>query len=700
MMDALFRPRSIAVIGASSRDGAFQIGGRALLDHLLAHGFNGEVFPISHNAPTIAGVPTYPSFAALPHAPDCAVISVPAAAAAGAMRDALAIGIRAFVVLTSGFAETGEHGVALQRELAEIVHGAGALMLGPNTTGYVNVRDRIALSSTSRLKGALPRLGSVGVVVQSGALGSAVLDLAADRGIGLSALISSGNEASHGLADFIEALVDDEATTAIAVYAEGFNAPSAFVAAAEHAALAGKPLVILKTGSTEAGRKAAAGHTGALAGSHRVQQALFRQLGVVMVESLEALLDTASLLARPLYRRARRPGVLTISGGLGGLVADGLARAGGIALPALGVPAQQALRAHLPPFLAFANPFDNGGIPFREPGGFRRCLADFAADPAFDSVVVALTPIVAAWGPEVVDAVTDVQQHSGKPIFVCFQAGSFCADTIAALRRAETPTFQSVPELAAAYAAAAHWTPPRPRPQARRPDATPVMLPDVAVLDEASVKALLRARGLPTPREAVTAADDPAGLVAAAAAIGFPLVLKALADGIAHKSELGLVSVGLPDEAALLAAADRQRGAVARHGAVLKGFLLAELVRPAAEAIVGVTVDEQFGPVLSFGTGGLFTEIHDDVALRVLPVDAPAVEAMIAETRLARILGGARGQSALDGAAVRDFVLGLASLALDLGERLEGIEVNPLAIFPDGVAALDAKIFLKPAGAP
>lgn len=690
----LLEPASVGIIGISSKPGPFQVGGRALLAHLAKHGFAGEVFPISRSAAEIEGYRTYGSLAQVPLVVDCLVVAVAAEAVGATIREALDRGTRAFAVVSSGFAEAGAEGAAWQEEIAAVVQGAGAVMLGPNTTGYVNFGKRIALSSTSRLQGALPEAGPVGMVVQSGALGSALLDLAKDRCVGLSYLISSGNEGSHGLADFIDVLVDDPATRVIAVYAEGFKAPARFVAAAERARAAGKPLVLLKAGVTEAGQKAAAGHTGALAGSARVQAALFRQLGIVTVRTLEALVDVSGLLARQGAQFGRKLGILTISGGLGGLLADDLARHGEVELPDVNETTRRRLRAYLPPYFTLTNPLDNGGVPFRRAGEFQRCLQDFTDDQSFDGIVVAATPVVAAWGAEMADAVEAVAERTGKPIAVCLQAGAFCAGTVADLRARFIPAFTSVAECGAALSAVVGFRPGRIYPRRMMPR-TGLALPDAGVLDEAASKALLMRYGMRTPREMVVAAADMAALGRAAAGIGYPVVLKALLPDVAHKTELGLVALGLADEGALMEAAARQSAAGPT------GFLVAEMVRPAAEVLVGVTVDPQFGPVLTFGAGGLYAEIFDDVAQLVLPADAEEMREMVAGTRVARVLAGARGQPALDVESVIGFLCRLSELALDIGPRLVGIEVNPLAVFPDGqgVSALDAKVFLARLGA-
>ena len=689
--DRLFRPRRVAILGISSRSGTFQIGAGALLEHLVKHGFAGEILPISRSQPEICGYKTYPNLAALPSVPDCLVVAVPAPAVVDSVREALTLGIRSFVVISSGFAETGPAGAALQAELVAVVREGGGLLLGPNTTGYVNLHDQLAMSSTSRLRGGLPPSGGVGLIVQSGALGSALLDLATDRKIGLSHLISSGNEGSHGLAEFIDFLVEDENTRVIALYVEGFKHPSRFVTAVRTATARGKPIVILKMGETETGKKAAAGHTGALAGSRRVQNALFRQLGLISVGTLEALLETAAMLTEWPGTIGRRLGILTISGGLGGLLADALI-AGGIELPDLKSTTKTQLRAYLPGFLSFGNPLDNGGIPFREPGQFQRNLRDFATDPGFDGVVVALTPIVPSWAQELVPAVQAVRAELGKLVAVYVAAGSFCAQLVERLREARVPTFTSLTDCAAVLSALA--APQKARnAAAARPQQLTEVLSSTRLLDEAATKALLRRHGMPTPREIFVADGKTEALCAAAREIGYPVTLKAVVDGVAHKSELGFVRVGLSDEAALLAAVDDQRATLG----AFRGFLLAETVAPAAELLVGVTVDPQFGPVLTFGAGGIFTEILDDVSLRVLPTTESELRAMVEECRVARVLHGARGRPPLDETAVIQFMGNLAGLALDLGDRLAGIEINPLAVFPagQGVAALDAKMFLR-----
>lgn len=698
----LLSPASVAFVGISSRPGVFQVGGRAALDHLVRHAYTGEIYLVSRTAAEIGGFRTFPSITDLPCAPDCVVIALPAPLVVEAVREAIARGSRTFILISSGFAESGDTGAALQQELRATLKDAGAIAIGPNTTGFINFIDGIVLTSTSRARGDLLAPGRIGLVLQSGALGSALLDLAVERRIGLSYLISTGNEAVVDVSDCIRSLAVDPSTDVIALYVEGLRNPDGFVSACQLAAQNGKSIVVLKSGKSVAGSQAIASHTGALAGSAHVQQALFRQLGIVIVDSLQELLSVSAMLAGGRHFGPRL-GVFTVSGGLGGLLVDGFEQEPTITFPQMSSETTVALQTDFPELSVCANPLDFGGAPFggaafRTPGMVAKMLKTFAADPNLDSVVVGVTPIVQGWADEIVRAAIEAHREIGKPISVAWLGADANADDFRILREAGVCVFTDVKECAASIAALVARRPCSYPGRVDRRSAQPAAFTGTTVLNEHQSKTVLRRHGLvDIPRERFIDTDDMQVVKDAATEVGYPITLKGLMRGMAHKSELGLVTVGIGQEDDLIAAVQRQRQSIASAGGEFEGFVLIETVKPQAEVLASVTVDEHFGPVLTFGAGGIYTEILRDVRSRVLPVDAAEIEEMISECRIARILEGARGAGPLDIPALVRFLQQLAGIALSGDEEIVSVEINPLAVFSHGkgVAVLDAKVFVK-----
>jgi acyl-CoA synthetase (NDP forming) len=696
----LLDPSSIAIAGVSGKAATFQVGGRAVLDHLRRHGYPHRIDIVTREPVTIDGLASVTRLADLPEVPDCLVVSVPADDIFDTVGEALRLGIRAFVVITGGFSESGPEGAARQARLAAQVRDGGAVMLGPNTTGFVNVGSRIAASSTSRISAALPEPGPVGLVVQSGALGSALMEEAVRNRIGLSHLISTGNEAVTELADCVGFLADDPATRVIALYVESVRDPDRLLAAARRAHAAGKPVALYKAGRTDAGRRAAAGHTGALIGGRGAYEAAARQLGWVDVHAIEDLLPVASFLTGTGAGATRSLGIITISGGYGGCVADALD--GTVALPSPAPETVERMRGDIPPFLSTKNPVDIGGTPFRRPGGFAACLDAYADDPAFDTIAVANTPMVPPWAAEVADAVTATTRRTGKRITVVWPAEVFNAEALATMRRDGVPVFTRVDTFVAAVSGAARVAAARAAPSRLLRDGRPatpaapaITAASLAVASEAESKRLLAARGLALPRETFVPGRDLDDVAADAARIGYPVTLKGMAAGVVHKSELGLVAVAVPNEPALHARAAAMLASAEAHRLAFEGFLVAETVQPRAEVIVGLGLDPEFGPTLTIGAGGIYTELMRDVAVRILPLDRDEIAAMIAETRIGRLLAGARGRAPLDLPALTDLVASVAALAPALGPDFAGLELNPVGVGQTGEGAwiLDASVF-------
>jgi acetate---CoA ligase (ADP-forming) len=696
-IEKLLNPRSIAIVGVSTKKASFQVGGRAILDHLQLHGYPHPVDIVTREPVVINGVESVTDLSALKHVPDCVVVSVPADDVLGTVEQALGLGCRAFVVITGGFSEVDAAGAERQARLARLVAEHDASMLGPNTTGYVNFHQKIAMSSTSRISASLAPSGEIGLVIQSGALGSALLEAAERSNIGLSHLISTGNEAVTGLADCIAYLVDEPKTRVIALYVEGFRQSEQLLDAARKAYAAGKPVVVYKTGRSEAGRRAAAGHTGALVGARAAYDAAVRQLGWIDVRSIEDLLPVAHYVAQA--GPSRTMGVITVSGGFGGCVADALEETGLVTLPSPAPATISRMREDVPAFLSASNPVDIGGTPFRRAGGFATCLDALADDPGIGAIAIANTPIVEQWASDVVEAAKNTHRRTGKPISVIWPAEIFNEKALADLRSAGIPTFQRIDTFTAAVTGAAAIARAKAAPSylLRNGRTTQPQHVDgeLVALDESHSKSVLAALGLEFPAETFVRGQSIEGLAKAAELVGYPVTLKGIARDVVHKSEFGLVAVALADEAALLARGAAMLKSAEHHKVDFEGFLVAETVRPRAEMLVGLGLDPEFGPMLTVAAGGIYTEIMQDAATRILPLDESEIHAMIDECRIARILDGARGQPGLDKDALVALIGRVAALADRMGPELAGLELNPVGIGLSGEGAwpLDATVF-------
>lgn len=695
----LIDPRSIAIVGVSSKKAEFQVGGRAVFEHLRLHGYPHRIDLITRDKTTIEGVETFTTLSGLPTLPDCVLISVPANDVFGVVAEALSLGVRAFVVLSAGFAEADAEGVARQTRLSELVGRFGAAMLGPNTTGFVNFGQRVAMSSTSRITGSLPKTGAVGLVVQSGALGSVLMEEADRTGIGLSYLISTGNEAVCGLADAAAFLVDDPATKVIALYVEGIREADKMLAVARSAFDAGKPIVLYKAGRSDIGRRAAAGHTGSLIGARGAYDAAIRQLGWVDVSTIEDLLPVAQYLSQG--GPARTIGIMSNSGGYGGCIADALESTGHLELPPPANETVSRMSTDLLSFLSTKNPVDIAGAPFKRPEGFANCLDAFADDPAFDTIVVANTPIVPSWAEMVEKAVVETRHRTGKQIAVVWPAETFNSAPINRLRQQNVPVFDRIDTFVTAAAGAAavdsaRISPSRLIREGRRADVVSLVSGELVALSEAASKNKLSSMGLVFPQEVFIPDANIEAIVSAAREIGYPITLKGMAEGVVHKSELGLVAVAVPDEEKLRANTEAMLANVQRLQLRLEGFLVAETVRPRVEVILGLSLDPEFGPMLTLGAGGIYTELLKDVAIRILPVDRNEIRALIRECRISAILDGARGQPALDIEALIQVASDVAALAPRLGNDFAGLELNPVGIGTAGEGAwiLDATVFV------
>jgi acyl-CoA synthetase (NDP forming) len=680
----LLRPRSVAVIGASADPG--KMTGRPV-GYLQKHRFDGAIWPVNPRATEIMGLPAFADVAALPGAPDVALVLLGPERAEQAVRELAARGTGAAIVLAGGYGETNESGA--RRQAALRAAAGGMRLLGPNTIGLVNLTDRIMLSATGALEVEDLPAGRISVVSQSGGILGSLLSRAADRGIGFAKLVATGNEADLEASEIIDHLLDDPATDVIAVYMEGLRDPARFKRAARRAAAAGKPIVVYKVGRSESGARSASSHTGALAGADRVYDAMFRQFGVIRAETFSDLIDVPAALVAGRRARGKRVAVLTSTGGAGTLIADSLGLAG-FELP----PPDAATIARLAPVAegeqaaADRNPVDVtlAGL---KPDLFRTAISALLESESYDATVVVVGSSALAQPRLAADAIRDCQAGSDKPVLA--YVSPHAPHIVRLLNQQGIPAF-ATPESCAAVLGALL---PRPAPASATPGAT-AAAPDLPAgpLNEAESKALFARHGVPVTREIVAA--DAAAAAAAAEAIGGPVVLKILSRDIAHKSDVGGVRLGLaPAEVPQACAAMLE--SLRRHGAPApEGFLVGEMVRGGVEMILGFHRDPQLGPTLLLGMGGVAAELFRDTALRLLPIGREEAAAMVGELKSAPLLRGYRGAAPADEPALVEAILAFAAMAESLGDRLLEAEANPVFVLPQGhgVRAADGLVVL------
>ncbi|MGK7866034.1 acetate--CoA ligase family protein [Falsiroseomonas sp. E2-1-a20] len=669
-LGTLLRPRSVAVVGASAD--ATKTGGRPV-GYLLKHGFAGDVWPVNPRVAEIAGLRCYPDVASLPRAPDVGIVLVGPERAEAAVRDLAARGCQAAIVLAGGYGETGEAGAARQSALKR---AAGAMrLLGPNTIGVVNLTDHIVLSASGALEVANLPPGGLSVVSQSGGILGALLSRGAAAGIGFAKLVATGNEGDIEVAEMLDALVDDPATTAIALYLEGLRNPEAFRRAARRAAAAGKPVVAFKVGRSEAGALAAISHTGAMAGADRMYDAFFQSLGVLRAERFFDLLEVPSALSQGRRAAGFRVAVLTSTGGAGALVADAVGLAGGT-LPPPDAEATARIAALIGE-AGIGNPVDVTLAGLR-PDLFRGAIGALLDSPGYDSLVVVVGSSALAQPDLVADSILEARGTSAKPVIAYVSPH---APHIAAGLNARGVPASTTPEGIAAILAALARPSPAPAKESRA-----AALPELPTgrLNESESKALFAHFGIPATREAT--ARTPAEAEAAAAGLGARLVVKLLARDLAHKSDIGGVVLNVaPDQVAEVGARLLAKLPEA------EGLLVQEQVSGGIEMILGLVRDPHLGSAVLLGAGGTAAEIFGDTVLRMLPLTGRDALDMVAGLKVSRILAGYRGAPAADVPALVAAILAFSSMGEAFGERLLEAEINPLFVLPagQGVRAAD-----------
>lgn len=684
-MKSFFQPRTVAIVGAGRERGKI---GSEILHNMLEAGYTGRLVAIHPTATEIDGVPAVRRVTDVPGEIDLVVISVPAKVVSEIVDDCIEKRVKALVIITAGFAETGTGGRSLEADILAKVRRAGIRVVGPNCMGLLNTDPDVRLNATFAPE--WPPAGTVAMSTQSGALGLAILSYAKELNIGLSTFVSVGNKADVSSNDLIQYWSHDPRTSVILLYVESFGNPRKFAQIARRVGRR-KPIVAVKSGRSASGARAASSHTGALATSDVIVDALFRQAGVIRTGTLEELFDVAMLLANQPIPRGKRVAILTNAGGPGILAADAC-EANGLKLPALSDETTTALRSFLASEASVANPVDM--IASASPEQYERALKTVLADDAIDSVLVIFIPPLITKLEDVAAAVRRAAEHQGdKPVIGIFMSAKGAASIVAPI-----PCYQFPEAAAVALARAAEygsWREQPPSPVRTFDDVNHDRVR--AVIDGAMARGggwltptesqqILRAIGIGAAAQEIVTTEDAA--VAAAAKLGYPVVIKAVGAKIIHKTELGAVIVGVKDEDGVRAA---WRDLSSRLGESMSGGLIQEMVTGGVEMLAGVVEDPTFGPVIACATGGTRAELFADGQFRLHPLTESDAAEMVNGLRGAALLRGYRGATPADETALADSLMRLSTL-VGWCPEIQELDINPLLVLPKGVRAVDARI--------
>lgn len=689
-----FNPRAVAVIGASRQRGT--IGGE-IFHNLLAFGFNGPVYPVNPTAELVQAVPAYATVEAIPGPVDLAIIIVPAnrvvEVAAGCGRK----GVKALVVISMGFSETGADGQSEQGELVRVCREAGMRLIGPNCMGIINTNPEVRLDAT--FAPGVPPAGRVGFSSQSGALGLAIIEHANSLGLGISTFVSVGNKADISGNDLLRYWESDPETDVILLYLESFGNPKKFSQIARRVGRK-KPIVVVKSGRSAAGARATSSHTGALlAASDVTVDALFRQAGVIRTDTLEELFDVASLLSNQPLPRGNRVGIITNAGGPAILCADAC-EARGLEVPILSESSKKKLGTFLPAGASVGNPVDM--IASAPAEHYRQAIDIVASDQNIDALIVIFTPPLVTRAEdvarEIVEAVKTIAP--GKPILSVFLSAQAAPEELRS-GAVRIPSY-SFPETAAiALARAARYCQWRERPETTAPRFSDVRRDEAAAtvatalargdgwLTTEETAALFSCYGLPLIEQKIVKSPDEAG--AAAEQMGCEVALKVIAPGVLHKTEVGGVRLGLRGAKQVSEAAREMTTGLEAGGNSPNGFLIQRMAGKGVEMIVGVVHDPQFGPVVACGAGGVQVELLRDVSVRLTPLSREDASEMIRSLKTYPLLNGFRGAPACDVAALEDGLLRTSAMVEDIPQIAE-LDCNPFVVQEHGAVILDARV--------
>lgn len=693
-----FEPKSVAIVGASRDKGKV---GYEILTNMVRGGYAGKIFPVNPKASDIEGIKCYGDLAAIGEVPDLVIIVVPAKFVPGVMQQVADIGCKSAVIITAGFKEVGPEGAKLEQDILQIAQTHGIRVIGPNCLGVMVPGQKLNAS----FGGDLPPVGGIGYISQSGALLAAILDMASANRIGFSALVSIGNKADVDELDIIRTLGNDPNTKVIAGYLESINEGDAFVREADQISQQ-KPILLMKSGGTSAGAKAASSHTGSLAGGEAVYESAFERAGIIRCFSVKTQFDFAQAFAYQPLPKGQNVVVLTNAGGPGIMAADAIERQG-LSFAKLSEQTEAKLAEKLPAAANVHNPVDVLGDALADRYEF--ALSTLLDDPGVDMVLVLLTPQAMTQEKETAEAVVRVAKAKpGKPILACFLGAGRVREALVVLRDGQIPAYDS-PEAATLTAKEmvdyVRW---RSRPK-RVVKLFPVnrhrveriidrhLRRSLREIGEMESKEILEAYGFVTPEGSIATTAEQAANIAQQ--IGFPVVLKIWSPDIIHKSDVGGVKVGLKTRSDVMDAFDLMMYRVPQKApeADILGVLVQQMVTSGREVILGMNRDPRFGPLMMFGMGGIFVEVLKDVAFYLAPLTADEARQMLASTKTYKMLQGVRGQEGVDLDRIAEALQRLSQLVTEF-PQIQEMDINPFVVGPPGTTpiAVDARISVEP----
>lgn len=696
-LDAILAPRSIAVIGASRTPSTM---GHQILANLLRYGYTGAVYPVNPATSSVHSIKAWPDVASIPDPVDMAVVSVPKQLVMQVAEECGARGVKGLVVISAGFREVGGAGMERERQLVEICARHGMRLVGPNCMGVLNANPAVSMNAT--FAPSMPPYGRAAFVSQSGAMGLSVLDYANEYGIGIAQFVSMGNKPDVSGNDLLLHWENDPEIGVILMYVENFGNPRRFLEIASRVTRQ-KPIIVVKSGRSRVGARAAASHTGALAASDVAVDALLSQAGVLRAGSVEELFDLAMAFGGQPLPRSRRVAVLTNSGGPGILAADAL-EANGMEVAELDSATVARLKPLFPEEASLRNPLDM--IASATPSGYRTALEVLLSDPGIDSVLSIFVPPLGVRQEDVAEAIVAATAgHPEKTVLGVLMGRKGLPEGRAELHAVSIPAYIFPESAARAVQAMCRYREWRERPHAPVESLTVDRAAGAVLLERASAEGrsrldelesleLLQAYGIPTAPAVL--ATSAAAAAAAGDSIGYPLVLKIVAPAIVHKTEVGGVEVGIDSAVEARAAFDRIIGGArkAHPGTVISGVLVQKMMPGGRELIVGMSRDPLVGPLLMFGLGGILVEVLGDVVFRLAPVNRLEARDMLRSIRGVRLLQGVRGAPPADLPALEDILIRVGRLAADFPAIAE-LDLNPVLAFGDGAVAVDARVMLR-----
>jgi len=696
MLDFIFKPSSIAVIGASEDERKI---GHVVFRNLVEQGFKGKVYPVNPKRREILGIKCYPSIKDIPDRVDLAIIVIPARGVPSVVKDCAEHGVKGLVVITAGFREIGEEGVKLEKEIVKLVRSANIKMVGPNCLGVINTLNRMNATFASDL----PPSGRVAFFSQSGALGVALIDWAIENDFGFGKFVSLGNKADLNETDFLEYFGEDPETDIILGYIEDIKDGKRFLEVAKRVSRV-KPVIIIKAGATEAGARAASSHTGALAGFDRAFSEAFKKAGIIRVNTIQELFETAEIFKVKKLPRGNNLLVITNAGGPGIIAAD-TADKFGIRLNPMSQESIEAIIDKLPSNASLYNPVDVIGDATSE--RYKIVLEQAIKDSVVDGICVILTPQAITDVENVAKEIVNINKISEKPVFACFIGGKKVKEAVKFLKSHQVPCYSDPSTAISSYRKLIDFSISKKK---KEPEFPKIEIPAenkekvkliLEVLENAGVTSvgdenateILTLYGFEFPKKAL--AKTPEEAVKIAERIGYPVVLKVSSPNILHKTDVGGVKLNLKNAEEVYNGFIDITINVKRFmpNAYIKGVMVYEMITGGKEVILGVSYDTTFGHMVAFGLGGIYVEVLKDVAFRIIPVSKEEAYEMIEEIKGSKILEGVRGEPPYDKNNIVDKILRLSQLVIDF-PVIKEIDINPYVVKHQGGIALDARMII------